>query len=615
MRIKLLLIVCLVLFLASCEFPGVGTIGCSVTELIDAINNANATPATKDTIILAESCIYELTSVDNTDFVGSNGLPVITSPIFIVGRGSTIQRSSVSGTPRFRIFYVDTTGELELDGITLSNGNPELGKFGGAIFNLGSLSISATTLTGNQARDGGAIRNFLGTVTISHSTISDNQSVYGGGIANAGGDLTVSNSEFLNNIAIMGGESGGGGAIFNDHQSEGSVVAISGSTFSGNQAFWGGAIGNGQNGHVDIDDSSFVANEASNGGAITNNNALDIRGSTIANNTANTGGGIRNNWFLWLVNSTVSGNTLAPGPNRMGSAIYNTGGQLMISFATITDNSGAGGSSALYIEDAGGVGISSSIIAENTGGDCGFSTSAPAITPSGNNLDSDGSCTGFTLSANPQLGPLADNGGPTQTHALLPGSPAFDGAAPFSCLPTDQRGVYRPQGAECDLGAYELEVLEPLAITTPLFTLVPSPPTSTPTVTPEPAPFGTILVETLCWHGPGRDGLYEVVSALQPDTEVEILGVGGGEAAGFREFYVVVNNPRYNRPCWVLERDIDTDEDLDGLPVVKAPPLPTPTYTPTEVPPVGCMVPNQQKELECVYPCPDPDRWTTECTP
>ncbi len=89
----------------------------------------------------------------------------------------------------------------------------------------------------------------------------------------------------------------------------------------------------------------------------------------------------------------------------------------------------------------------------------------------GGNLDSDGTCP-FEWTADPLLGPLADNGGPTLTHALLPGSPAIDAVAPPDCgydddgdpntpdrpLLTDQRGVSRPQGAGCDIGAYELGV-------------------------------------------------------------------------------------------------------------------------------------------------------------
>jgi len=103
--------------------------------------------------------------------------------------------------------------------------------------------------------------------------------------------------------------------------------------------------------------------------------------------------------------------------------------------------------------------LSQSIVANNTGGDCDLPS---PLTDNGYNLDSDGTC-GLTMAnhdlpnTNPQLGPLADNGGPTQTLALLPGSSANDTIPSARCPSTDQRGVSRPDNGEttCDMGAYE----------------------------------------------------------------------------------------------------------------------------------------------------------------
>jgi hypothetical protein len=86
-----------------------------------------------------------------------------------------------------------------------------------------------------------------------------------------------------------------------------------------------------------------------------------------------------------------------------------------------------------------------------------------AITSGGHNLSSDSTC-GFTAggdlqNTNPLLGPLATNGGPTPTYALLPGSPAFDTGPNTGCPATDQRGITRPQGIRCDIGAFERFVL------------------------------------------------------------------------------------------------------------------------------------------------------------
>jgi hypothetical protein len=84
-----------------------------------------------------------------------------------------------------------------------------------------------------------------------------------------------------------------------------------------------------------------------------------------------------------------------------------------------------------------------------------------SISSAGGNLSSDGSCNlggpGDLPATDPQLGPLAANGGPTLTHALAAGSPALDAAAAATCPATDQRGVARPQGGGCDSGAYERE--------------------------------------------------------------------------------------------------------------------------------------------------------------
>ena len=124
------------------------------------------------------------------------------------------------------------------------------------------------------------------------------------------------------------------------------------------------------------------------------------------------------------------------------------------------------------------------------------------VTSNGSNIDSDGTCSlvaaGDLPNTNPQLGPLADNGGPTQTLALLAGSPAID-AGSGDCPPpaTDQRGVTRPQGAACDIGAYEFEPTPSATSTpTPTPTSTPTPtPTSTPSPTPTPPPTPSDLPE------------------------------------------------------------------------------------------------------------------------
>jgi hypothetical protein len=103
--------------------------------------------------------------------------------------------------------------------------------------------------------------------------------------------------------------------------------------------------------------------------------------------------------------------------------------------------------------------VRNTIISGNTLDNCDTEQFDGIISSQGNNISSDASCP-FTKptdkqNTNPRLGPLANNGGPTDTRALLAGSPAVDAAANTGCPATDQRGVVRPQRTACDIGAYE----------------------------------------------------------------------------------------------------------------------------------------------------------------
>jgi len=352
---------------------------CSIAFLITAINDANATPATTDTIDLSPGCIYELTAVDNyTD--GTNGLPSIISHIVINGNAATILRSFTSGTPAFRIFHVSNSGMLTLNDLTLSNG----------------LAHSATTGTTSYNAGGGIYTN--NRIELYGVVINDNHAKLGGGVYN-----TAANG-----------------------------MTISGSTFQHNGADVENAIGE-------------------RGGGIYNLSSAVISSSTFFNNTATeTGGAIENGGSGRLVigNSTFSGNTTIM---LGGSAILNSGEITVMAYTTITENTG-GTPGAALLSGPDTILIRNSIIANNNGGDCSY---PPSSTIVWENLDSDGTCNGFTITANPALDPLMNYGGPTLTHALDASSPAVD-AADGNCGPMDQRGEPRPQGDACDLGAFEL---------------------------------------------------------------------------------------------------------------------------------------------------------------
>ncbi len=254
----------------------------------------------------------------------------------------------------------------------------------------------------------------------------------GGGIWNNDGTLTVTHSTVFGNSV---GDSGGG--IWNDR----GILIVSDSTISGNSAWWGGGIAN--YGTATVTNSTVSDNHGNtlytSGGGISNDGTLMLANSSISGNsvTAN-GGGIRNDGTATITNSTFFGNSVTEAlQGRYGGAIYNSGGLVTVTNSLFSTNTTAIGSN---LTCAGGVNADSSNMADSG---CGGASGAVRKT-----------------AAEINLGPLANNGGPTLTHALLPGSVAIDFLAPDgngNCsLATDQRGVARPQGAGCDVGAYEM---------------------------------------------------------------------------------------------------------------------------------------------------------------
>ncbi|MBE9118759.1 CHAT domain-containing protein, partial [Lusitaniella coriacea LEGE 07157] len=334
----------------------------NVGELIASINTANAN-AEADTIRLQPNTTFTLTAVDNvTD--GANGLPSIApdggNSLTIEGFGSTIERSGAA--PNFRIFHVQAGSDLRLSGVTLRNGNTQIG--GGAILNLGTLAVTNSTISGNTAiNSGGGIFNGR-TATISNSTISDNTAVdSGGGIFNRG-TATISNSTISGNTA-----SSGGGIFNNGFAVNAAVMMVNNSTISGNTASSGGGVFN----------YEYTANAV----------AMTIGNSIIAGNTATT------------ANPDVGPGNVVPTP--------------------ITDSG-------------------NNLIGQDTLGV--FTTSTLVGTPA-NPLG-------------PRLAALGDYGGITQTHALLPNSPALNaGNNALISSSTDQRGATRLTNGTVDIGAFE----------------------------------------------------------------------------------------------------------------------------------------------------------------
>ncbi|MFN4260210.1 MAG: choice-of-anchor Q domain-containing protein, partial [Gemmataceae bacterium] len=325
-----------------------------------------------------------------------------------VGLGA--DRLTVSGNDHSQIFNDDGDHSMivTLSGLTLANG---AGSFGGAIFiNFSTWTIMDALFRDNAASSGGGIFNFLGTLTVQNSTFRDNQ---------------VSNS---------------GGGIFN---------------------FGSGS----NNGTATVRDSTFSGNSSQFGGGLFNTGIATVENSTFSNNTANTGGGLRSSdgSVTTVRQSTFSGNSAFS-----GGGIYHNGVSFLVQNSTITLNLATSAGGGLFVNPSssdGSATVESTIIARNNAQEGLEDVYRIRGTlhvrhslierPVFGGINGDNQANLFGV--DPLLGPLADNGGPTLTHALLPGSPASDAGSNPAGLATDQRGdgFPRTRGSGTDIGAVE----------------------------------------------------------------------------------------------------------------------------------------------------------------
>ena len=345
------------------------------------------------------------------------GQTITLTSTLVIDRNLTIDGSTlaskiiISGNNSVRVFYVNPDITVTIDALIIRNGSSTY--YGGGIHNRGILTVLNSTfsenrVSGNDAQTkGGAIANYEGVLSVSNSIFSANSAEYdldavgggyGGAIYSLFGELTVTDSIFDGNLGSRGG------AIV----CEVGTMTVTDSAFLSNSAISlaaadGGAIFQYCNLTI-IVNSTFSDNSATLGGAIhtdDNVNSLIVVNSTFHSNMASTaGGGIVNYGGLIVVNSTFSDNT-----SPSGGAI----------------NNGLGGNLSLR----------NSILANSVGGvDCSKSDATPDIENINNLIETKGigleSCGVSDLTSDPMLGPLADNGGFTNTMALLPGSPAVD---------------------------------------------------------------------------------------------------------------------------------------------------------------------------------------------
>ena len=251
-----------------------------------------------------------------------------------------------------------------------------------------------------------------------------------------------------------GSASGGGIRV-----GEGAALELRDSVVRDNTATNAGG-GISSSGMLTVIRSTFVGNHSSDGGGISGVGATVVD-SLLTGNVAEEIGDAISGSELIVVNTTVSQNGSSSSP----SGAINVWGSALIVASTVAANNGAG---VLGFDGEPSITFRNTVIANNGTRDCSRNIAFPVVSL-GHNLDSDDTC-GLTAATDqpntdPLLGPLEDNGGPTLTHALLPGSPAINGVPLSACLDQngdflalDQRGESRPQGFACDIGAFELAV-------------------------------------------------------------------------------------------------------------------------------------------------------------
>jgi hypothetical protein len=339
------------------------------------------------------------------DLIATDGLitfdPVLTDGTIVLTSGQLVIDRSVR---------IDGSGA---SGLTVSGGNTSrvFQVSAGKTVSMNDLTIS----DGAGAPQGGGILNY-GTLNLDYVTVSNNTESSGGG---ASFEL-------------------GGGGIYNG---DSAVLNLTNSSVSNNNTI--GQPGGGIYGFF--------------------NSTINVINSTVSGNVAgDVAGGLRTLGDANIINSTISGNTSTA---WHGGAMFSTDGTVTILNSTIVNNNAPEGTTGgLMVATFGApvlVTVQNSIIADNSTYSCQVegSPAVAVLTSLGNNVFTDGSCGAIgsdQVVANTLLASLADNGGPTLTHALLAGSPAVDAADGASCPATDQRGVVRPQGPGCDVGAFEL---------------------------------------------------------------------------------------------------------------------------------------------------------------
>ena len=451
---------------------------------LGSLRQALATANDGDTITFAVTGSIALTT----------GELLVDKSITISGPGAA--NLAVDGNARSRVFHIGSGTTVTISGLTIRNGvvtgNFPAGSGAGIYSFQATLTLNDCVITGNSATYGGGVTNDAyndekggswAVLTINNSTLGGNSAGYdGAGVFNTSGSwigavLTINNCTFTMNSAGHYG----GGINNNGYEMLGATVTLNNSMLAGNSSAYGGGICNtadaGGYGSVEVDNSTLAGNSATYGGGGVFNVSysgaealLHVSNSTISSNSAQTGGGIDNESdddggaTAYISNTTFSGNSAS---GFGGGSVF---------------NSAQGFESAV-------IHLNDTIFQAGTGGN--IFTQGGRVISDGYNLSSD-DCNGFLngpgdeTNIEPMLGPLQDNGGPTLTHALLPGSPAIDAGDPnfATTLLYDQRGpgFNRVMNGRIDIGSFEVQSTPP-PVPRPSPTIRPR-----PTAPPRPTP-------------------------------------------------------------------------------------------------------------------------------
>jgi CSLREA domain-containing protein len=403
--------------------PGDGVCNAAQCTLREAIGDPQSTEIT-----FAPGLVGPITLARPGD---GGGRLEIDRALTITGPSGRIAIRGRSPDLAFPVFHIEDGARVTLANLIIRRG-------GNGIVSRGALTVTNCLIAGNS---GSGIVNAFGDLTLTRSSVTENASA---GVAVRGGTATLGHDRIARN-------SGGGLSIGTG------TVTLTKSTIAGNSAADGGGISLVE-GSLTVDASTITNNVATGlGGGVFNRSdnvfrrggaSITLRNSTVSGNSAGFGGGIANSpdagvAGLGLRNTTVTDNLAS----QQGGGIYQDG--------PVND------------EDFGSIGLVNSLVAGNrapAGPDLGvFSGFLSARfnligIGAGSSVANgvDGNLVGTAAAPiDPKLGALADNGGPTNTHALLAGSPAIDAGSTPDCPATDQRGVSRPQGSGCDIGSYE----------------------------------------------------------------------------------------------------------------------------------------------------------------